>query len=888
MNVVREVRLLEATATAPKAGQFVEWAASKGTAKGRVISVHTAKVPGVISAKTASTEAPAARVQLYAKSGNGWEPTTTYIGQDVTMLSSIAALPENATEATVVAGSFDEIRCKVRDAIRERIAGLAGVEDISVYVMDIGMAWAVYEVNYGDDLYLVEYSVDAAGLVAIGEPVEVYRKVTYEAAVEAEQQTDTVEGRLLGAVGTDAVTGSRIFAVQLIAYGDSINGRRYPEAVMRAAAPKYEGAKAFDRHRTLAELNSSTIQGLVGHYRNVEATSVGLQAELHLLPSATHIAEALDASLANQAEGLPPLVGISHDVQTMSRPIQANGRSLTECVSVIKVNSADVVADPSAGGVATRMVAGGTSTATPIPNKENSPMLTLKQLIALLRTTEAAGRAALLEAHASTLTEAGLTGDDALRITEAAETPAPPAPVATTQRSTEAAPATYPKASLTSRVIINTALEDAKLDGARFREAVVAELPDHFTEAELLAIVARSARMVEAAGLAPSVQHVTVGKDERDRQVEALDLMLDTSKSGGFRSLKEAYSAFTGRPEPRDHQGYTELFRECISVNNGGIRTPFDSGVRSTESITVASFGQIFGDSIWRRAIAEYSRPSLQTWKKVVSQYFNLSDFRTQRIVAMGGYGTLPTVAEGAPYQALTTPADEEATYSASKKGGTEDLTMEAIRNDDLRAMQAIPRKLGLAAAQTLYRHVWDLVITNPTLTRDSVALFDAAHANTTATNLSSTALETSRIKMRKQSGYGDTSDILSLVPKLLLVTPENEALAFELCTSAVAIPSGAPVGAASSTPNLHQGMDFEVIDYWSATSTTFWALVADPTMAPTIELGFLDGKEEPDIFVQSDETTGSMFTSDKATYKVRHIYGSALLDYRSFQRGQS
>jgi hypothetical protein len=37
-----------------------------------------------------------------------------------------------------------------------------------------------------------------------------------------------------------------------------------------------------------------------------------------------------------------------------------------------------------------------------------------------------------------------------------------------------------------------------------------------------------------------------------------------------------------------------------------------------------------------------------------------------------GGYGNLPTVGQGAPYTALTSPTDEEATYAPAKRGGTE------------------------------------------------------------------------------------------------------------------------------------------------------------------------------------------------------------------------
>jgi len=251
----------------------------------------------------------------------------------------------------------------------------------------------------------------------------------------------------------------------------------------------------------------------------------------------------------------------------------------------------------------------------------------------------------------------------------------------------------------------------------------------------------------------------------------------------------------------------------------------------------------------------------------------------------MGGYGTLPTVNQGAPYQPLTTPGNEEVTYALTKKGGTEDLTIEAIANDDLRLIQRIPVKLGLAAAQTLYRFVFDFLNTNPSV-YDSTNLFAAGHNNTDTNALSQTNLSVGRKKMRKQAAYGDTSDILSIVPRYIVVPSSLEELAFQLSTSAVAIPA-TPAGP-SNTPNIHQGLQPIIVDYFDATSATEWFLVADPSSCPTIEIGFYQGRQDPDLLVQSDAQVGSVFTADKITYKIRHIYSGAVLDFRGFYRGNT
>ena len=380
------VRLLEATLTMPKAGDFVSWPASKGVAKGKVVSIHTAsKVPAVATKVIGSKDRPAARVQLYAKTNGGWEPTTTHVAQPVDALTAIDELLAPSTTEAVVAGSFDDLREQVQAAIEDRAEALTGVDGYSAWIVDMGLGWAVYCVNWGDDLFLIGWSLDG-DVVVLGDPIEVTKVTTYVPETEPvdgptgevlTEAVDRIEGRLLGALGVDA-NGGRIFGVRIIAYGDSKNGRRYPESVMRTAAPMYEGAKAYDHHRTDAELATSTVTGLVGHYENVVATAEGLEAELHLLPGATHVAEAFDVSLANQSRGLPPLIGISHDVMAAYRPLIVSGRKITEATQIVSVNSADVVADPAAGGKATRMVAGGPGgvpTQTPsntVPERTNS------------------------------------------------------------------------------------------------------------------------------------------------------------------------------------------------------------------------------------------------------------------------------------------------------------------------------------------------------------------------------------------------------------------------------------------------------------------------------------------------------------------------------------
>ena len=55
------------------------------------------------------------------------------------------------------------------------------------------------------------------------------------------------------------------------------------------------------------------------------------------------------------------------------------------------------------------------------------------------------------------------------------------------------------------------------------------------------------------------------------------------------------------------------------------------------------------------------------------------------------------------------------------------------------------------------------------------------------------------------------------------------------------------------------------------------WYVVAKPSSIATIEMGFLQGKQAPDILVRED------FEREVIWYKARLVFGGAVMDYRGF-----
>jgi hypothetical protein len=258
-------------------------------------------------------------------------------------------------------------------------------------------------------------------------------------------------------------------------------------------------------------------------------------------------------------------------------------------------------------------------------------------------------------------------------------------------------------------------------------------------------------------------------------------------------------------------------------------------------------------------------------WRKLAKKG-NVTDFRTQLRVTFGGYGDLPVVGQGAPYLALPSPTEEVSSYALSKRGGTETITLEMLRNDDVQAIRAIPKRLAEAAHRTLSHLALDFLRLNQNI-YDGASLFHAAHGNLGNLALSAVGLNAGQVAMRKQAER-DSGERLGIKPRYLWVPLDLEETGFNLFRRGT-----------NSDRTFIQDMDVEVVPVWYWTDTDDWCLSADPNVAPGIEIGFMDGNEEPDLVVQDVPNVGSLFANDQITYKIRHIYGGAVTDYRPFYK---
>lgn len=342
-------------------------------------------------------------------------------------------------------------------------------------------------------------------------------------------------------------------------------------------------------------------------------------------------------------------------------------------------------------------------------------------------------------------------------------------------------------------------------------------------------------------------------RDTRSRAEQMLDAFFDP-RDNSVRSFRECYSQLTG------DRRVTGIIKNC------------DQAIMR-EALDSASWASVLGDAVTRRMLAEYNIGSRYTvWRKLANIVGNVRDFRTQVRVRYGGYGDLPTVNEGDPFPALASPPDEQASYAVSKRGGTETMTLEMVKNDDVGAIQSIPKRLAQAAQRTVARFVLDFLRSNAAI-YDGLSLFDVNHNNLGNATLSAVAVEAARDAMMKQTESG-SGDRLGLKPQCLWVPFDLEETGVNIFRRGSNIDR-----------TFVQDLKLEVIPVWYWTDTNDWCLSVDPADAPTVEIAFLDGQEEPDLVLQDSPTAGAMFSNDQLTYKIRHIYGGAVVEYRGIYK---
>ncbi len=746
----------------------------------------------------------------------------------------------------------------LREAAATELRQLMGLVHAAL-ALKVGASYVSVEAMYPDRVIVCResryfsypYTVGEDNKVTLGdaqEVIEQYVPVRMAEASDSFLEAKDDEGRTWDAV--------------LIRAGLSHNGTFYPDAVLREAATLFEGARVLARsdkeHLSGEGKDARNIVGWISGAKFVEAGTpdTGRVIGTFNFGAGASAVQLRDTITDAWKRGKRDLVGLSIDADGTAGFAMRESKRVRVAKSIKKVNSVDLIVEPSAGGALVRLVeAAADNTREQDPMKER-----------LLAAIKAKAPKIFAKINAETVTDAELEAhySEAVReeLTAATATALPPVTGGlTAEQVTEQIRMVESRGYMRSTIAASN-LPLAAKEKVASQFATLAKFTEADVDAAITAERAYLAKFTESGHVRVPFDQATV-EDRSVKVNDMLDAFFDPAHKDhrAAQSFKECYAEITG--DRRVTGRLADMDR---------VRLAEAAGASFRESLESTTFSNVLGDAVSRRLLADYRLPNVYSvWRPLVS-VVPASDFRTQHRTRFGGYGDLPAVAQGAPYASLTSPTDEEATYAVSKRGGTEDVTLEMVKNDDVAAIRQIPTKLSRSAARTLGKFVLDFIRTNPTL-YDGVAFFHATHANLGSAALDATSLAAARLRVLKLTEAG-SSERIAIPPKNLIVSVDLEEGAVNLFNRNT-----------NNDKTFVNAMTLQIIPVWYWTDANDWALGVDPMDIPSIEVGFLDGQEEPELFTQDMPNVGSMFTNDKITYKIRHIYGGQVVNFRGYDK---
>lgn len=343
-------------------------------------------------------------------------------------------------------------------------------------------------------------------------------------------------------------------------------------------------------------------------------------------------------------------------------------------------------------------------------------------------------------------------------------------------------------------------------------------------------------------------------------------------------------------PGAREFRGRSllRLAEECLSRAGLDTRSMSDReiaelalGIRShavrSFGMVTSDFPAIMGAGINSRLLQGFG--SFKATWNVWMKKGDVSDFKDVESIRLSDAPMPKLVNERGQYQAAVFGESKE-TYRVHKYGNIFHMTFEMIRNDSLRAFADLLYSFGQSSSRLVNEVAYAPLVNNVAMS-DGKTLFHADHLNieTDAAAIgpvSRAGLAAARAGlMLQKSPQGQE---LGLEAAFLLVpAAQMDALDVLLRSPAtIEIQDGNGQVIMNPTNNRNQVPVVEpILDRLGGKA---WFAATDYGQEPTIEVGFLDGQETPDVVEIDDPQV------DGLSYRLRMIVGSGPMSARGMR----
>lgn len=409
---------------------------------------------------------------------------------------------------------------------------------------------------------------------------------------------------------------------------------------------------------------------------------------------------------------------------------------------------------------------------------------------------------------------------------------------------------------------------DKQFSGSVFaREAL-----DNFitAEKEMLDQLAASGHVAGAGGT-----RIEMGREGADKIQAGMDKMFGVKTDSKmadiprFRGLLHAFKVITG-----------EEYRGRFNVR--GAAPAADHPAVAQEAIVSSDFPNLLARTMNRRAVQDYNEFDYQE-ARLISSRGVATDFKTQEAINVGYYADPPIVdPESGDYLEAAKPGEQSVTYAIQIRGELVKISEITMRNDDLGTLVKRIKGRMRAYRRGFAKFVWNFFLNNATYDGDATAWFTVGHGNlkTEAIAAAEIADGVTKLMAFTELSSGEKIGLDPLMKKRIVLTVPDG-----LWDDARKINQRQYLDAAFD-PNpvyhLFGDDDERIVVNPLQTDANDWGLLMDPRDREIVEVKFLDGREEPEMWIANTPNVGEMQLRDDIVFKDRFVYGGDLVDFRN------
>jgi hypothetical protein len=308
------------------------------------------------------------------------------------------------------------------------------------------------------------------------------------------------------------------------------------------------------------------------------------------------------------------------------------------------------------------------------------------------------------------------------------------------------------------------------------------------------------------------------------------------------------------------------------------------------ESGSTSDFPYILANTMYKVLLEKFKGVN-SPWRQYTMQG-DLNDFRTADRVLVDEAPDLEEVLEDGIYKDSKM-TDYRYQIYLRTFGRTFSIGRRVVVNDDLNVIKKTPQRLGRAAGRTLVKRIVGMIEGDGN-TYDNKNLFHADHGNSGNTTLANTITGRAAVSAAMstiEKATDESGEKMGLTAKYLLVPIDLEDIALQIKNSREVRQISTSGGGTSPGGKVAR---LTVLVEPFLTSTTAWYVMSDPEDCPIVEVGFLNGKEAPDLLALKPEAVNLAggddpwgYEFDDLNYKVRHDYGYARAMYQGIYRGK-